>query len=93
MVDKRPTRRKRRAPPKNASGKKVPPKNARTPEEEQPLTAGEEPIGAEALEKAVPARETEPANEPEEPAVSLEALMRVPDFRQRVIRLVVRKLV
>ncbi len=40
MVDKRPTRRKRRAPPKNASGKKVPPKSARTPEEEQPLTLG-----------------------------------------------------
>ncbi len=93
MVNKRPTRRKRRAPPKNASGKKVPPKNARTPEEEQPLTAGEGPTGAAALGEAVPTREPGPANEPAEPTVSLEALMRVPDFRQRVIRLVVRKLV
>lgn len=93
MVDKRPTRRKRRAPPKNASGKKVPPKNARTSKGEQPLTAGEGPIGAAALGEAVPTREPGPANQPGAFAAPLGTLMRIPDFRQRIIRRVVQKLV
>ena len=92
MVDKRPTRRKRRTPPKNASGKKAPLKNARAPREEQPLTAGEETIDPAALREAVPTREPEPANKPEEPTVPSEALMRIPGFRRRVIQLVVQKL-
>lgn len=79
MVNKRSRTRQRRAPAKNASSKKAPPKNARAPREEQPLTAGEETIDPAALREAVPTREPE-------------ALMRIPGFRRRVIQLVVQKL-
>ena len=53
MVDKRPTRRKRRTPPKNASGKKALLKNAQAP------TVGQKGTGAKALGEAVPAHEPE----------------------------------
>ncbi len=79
MVDKRPTRRKRRTPPKNASGKKALLKNARAPENAQPPMVGQKGAGAKALGEAVPAPEPE-------------ALMRMPGFRRRVIHLVVQKL-
>ena len=79
MVDKRPTRRKRRTPAKNASSKKAPLKNARAPENEQALTVGQKGTGAKALGGAVPVPE-------------LKALMLIPDFRRQVIQAVVQKL-
>ncbi len=92
MVDERPRRRKRRAPPKKASRRKVPPKNGPAPEKEPPPSAAEVAISAEALVETVPAPKPERAKEPEAPTVPPRALMRIPDFRRRVIQLVVRKL-
>ena len=63
-------------------------------EEELPAVAEQQTISAEAVavEEAVPAPELEPAREPARPAALPGTLMNIPEFRQRVVRLVVRKL-
>ncbi len=61
-------------------------------EEEQPAVAEQTAISAEAAEEAVPAPEPEPARKPARPATLPGTLMSIPEFRQQVVRLVVRKL-
>ena len=98
--------RARKAAPKKAPPKKAPlPEEEELPGllkgeipeevvvvEEPPAVAEEEAISAEAVEEAVPPPEPEPTEGPEKPATVPGMLMSVPEFRQRVIRLAVRKL-
>ncbi len=61
-------------------------------EEKRPVVAEQAAISAEAVEEAVPAPQRKPAREPASPAALPGTLMNIPEFRQRVVRLVVRKL-
>lgn len=61
-------------------------------EEKRPAVAEKQTISAEAAERAVPAPQREPAREPASPTALPGTLMNIPEFRQRVVRLVVRKL-
>ncbi len=61
-------------------------------EEERPAAAEEQTISAEAAEEAVPAPQRKPARKPASPTALPGTLMNIPEFRQRVVRLVVRKL-
>lgn len=63
-------------------------------EEERPAVAvaEEAAISAEAAEAVVPAPRREPARKPARPAALPATLMNIPEFRQQVVRLVVRKL-
>ena len=59
---------------------------------EAAINAIEAEIGAEAAEEAVTAPEPEPATKPSQPGTLPITLMTRPEFRQRVIRSVVRRL-
>ena len=61
-------------------------------EEKRPAVAKQAAISAEAVEEAVLATEPEPAKEPAQPSTLPITLMAKPQFRQRVIRSVVRRL-
>jgi len=61
-------------------------------EEEQPAVVKEAAISAEAAEAVVPAPRRQPARRPARPAALPVTLMNIPEFRQQVVRLVVRKL-
>ena len=60
--------------------------------EEQPAVAEEAAISAEADEEAAPAPQRQPARKSTRPAALPVTLMSFPEFRQQVVRLVVRKL-
>ena len=60
-------------------------------EERPPVVAEKEAVSAKAIKAAVPAREPEPTNGSGKRTVLAEKLMSVPEFRQRVVKLVVQK--
>ena len=61
-------------------------------EEERPAVAEEAAIIAEAIKEAVRAPQAKPAKKRRQPTILATTLMAIPEFRQRVIQLVVRKL-
>ena len=61
-------------------------------EEERPAVAVEAAIIAEAVKEAVRAPQAKPAKKRRQPTALATTLMAIPEFRQRVIQLVVRKL-
>lgn len=60
-------------------------------EKRPPVVAEKQAVSAEAIKVAVSARAPKPGKRPERRAVLAEKLMNVPEFRQRVVKLVVQK--